>query len=73
MKKEQFLEEIKEILLLDEQNITKETQIEVDSMSSLLLIVFFDENFSKTLSQEKIKKIKKIADLIDIVGENNLK
>lgn len=72
MKKQQFFKEIKEILLLNEQDVHEETGIEIDSMSSLLLIAFFDENFSKTLSEEKIKIIKKVGDLVEIVGKDNL-
>ncbi|MCK0144109.1 hypothetical protein MWU78_00425 [Arenibacter sp. F26102] len=72
MEKKHFLEEIKEILLLEETNINTETYIEIDSMASLLLIAFFDENFSKSISQEKIKEIKQIKDLINFVGEDNL-
>ena len=71
MKKEHFFEEIKEILLLEVEDVNEKTDIEIDSMSSLLLIAFFDENFSKTISQEKIKEIKRIADLIEIAGEDN--
>lgn len=72
MKKEQFLNEIKEILLLNSLEINENTAIEIDSMSSLLLIAFLDENFSKTISTEKIKEIKKIIDIIDIVGSEKL-
>lgn len=72
MEKKHFLEEIKEILLLKEQNISPETNIEIDSMASLLLIAFLDENFSKSISQEQIKELKQIKDLINFVGAENL-
>tara|TARA_R110002049_G_scaffold291474_3_gene475430 strand:+ start:7067 stop:7288 length:222 start_codon:yes stop_codon:yes gene_type:complete len=72
MEKKHFLEEIKEILLLKEQNISPETNIEIDSMASLLLIAFLDENFSKSISQEQIKELKQIKDLINFVGAGNL-
>ncbi|PIB28696.1 hypothetical protein BFP77_08655 [Maribacter sp. 4U21] len=72
MKKELFLEEIKEILLLEEKNITTDTPIEIDSMASLLLIAFFDEKFSKSITQDEIKEMKQINDLINFVGTDNL-
>lgn len=72
MKKELFLEEIKEILLLEETNIASDTYIEVDSMASLLLIAFFDEKFSRSITQEEIKEMKQIKDLINFVGTDNL-
>lgn len=73
MNKDRFIEEIKEILLLEDENINEETPIEVDSMSSLLLIAFFDEHFSETITQEKIKELKKVSDLVEIAGASNLK
>ena len=72
MKKELFLEEIKEILLLEETNITADTSIEIDSMASLLLIAFFDEKFSKSITQDEIKEMKQIDDLINFIGTENL-
>jgi len=72
MNKEKFITEIKEILLLEEEAL-ENAGIEIDSMSSLLLIAFFDDNFSKSISQEDIKSFKSINDLIAFVGENNLK
>lgn len=69
MKKEQFFEEVREILLI-EREINEDTDIEIDSMASLLLIAFFDENFSKTISGEQIKKVIKTSDLIELAGEN---
>lgn len=72
MKKELFLEEIKEILLLEETNITADTSIEIDSMASLLLIAFFDEKFSKSITQDEIKEMKQVNDLINFIGTENL-
>lgn len=72
MKKELFLEEIKEILLLEDTTITTDTSIEIDSMASLLLIAFFDEKFSKSITQDEIKEMKQIDDLINFIGTENL-
>lgn len=72
MEKEKYYEELKEILLLDVE-INEETGIEIDSMGSLLLIAFLDENFNKTISQERIKDIKSVKDITHIIGSDNFK
>ena len=71
MNKKEFLIEIQDIMLLD--NINETTAIEVDSMASLLLIAFLDEEFSKPISQEQIKSIKSVSDIIELIGEDNFK
>lgn len=71
MKKDVFLEEIKEILLVDGE-FNEETGIKIDSMSSLMLIAFFDENFGKLIPETVLKEINNVSDIIEIVGENNL-
>lgn len=71
MNKKEFLNEIKEIFLLDEA--TETTAIEFDSMASLLLIAFLDEKFSISISQEQIKSIKSVSMIIDLIGEDNFK
>jgi acyl carrier protein len=70
MNKKKFLLEIQDIMLLEEINET--TGIEVDSMASLLLIAFLDEEFSISISHEQIKSIKSVSDIIKIVGKDNL-
>ena len=73
MKKEKYIQEIKEILLIDQdEKINNDTPIHIDSMASLLIIAFFDENFSKKVSSEDIKRIKSIDDFIGFIGESNL-
>ena len=71
MTKKEFLTEIKEIMLLDD--ISESTDIEVDSMASLMLIAFLDENFSVSINQEQIKLIKSVNDIMGLIGEHNLK
>lgn len=71
MNKKKFLLEIQDIMLLEEINET--TGIEVDSMASLLLIAFLDEEFSISISQEQIKSIKSVSDIIELIGDDNFK
>ncbi len=70
MKKEQILNEIKEILLLED--IKENSDIEIDSMANLLLIAFLDENFSIQITNEKIKLIKNVSEILSIIGKNNI-
>jgi len=71
MNKKEFLLEIQDIMLLDEINET--TEIEVDSMASLLLIAFLDEEFSILIDQEQIKSIKSVSNIIELIGDENFK
>ena len=71
MNKKEFLLEIQDIMLLDEINET--TEIEVDSMASLLLIAFLDEEFSILIDQEQIKSIKSVSNIIELIGDDNFK
>ena len=71
MNKKEFLIEIQDIVLLD--NINETTAIEVDSMASLLLIAFLDEEFSTPISQEQIKSIQYVSDIIEFIGDENIK
>ena len=71
MNKKEFLIEIQDIMLLD--NINETTAIEVDSMASLLLIAFLDEEFSTSISEEQIKSIKYVSDIIEFIGDENIK
>ena len=71
MNKKEFLLEIQDIMLLDEINET--TEIEVDSMASLLLIAFLDVEFSILIDQEQIKSIKSVSNIIELIGDENFK
>ena len=69
MTKKEFYNEVKEILLIDE-DVHDDTVIVVDSMASLLLIAFFDENFYVTIPNHKIKALKKVSDLVELAANN---
>jgi len=68
MTTKQFIEKIKDILLIQEE-AGLEYYIKIDSMASLLLIQFYDENFNFRLTAEKLKQIEKIGDLVDLIKE----
>ncbi len=72
MKKNYFFEELIEIFELDEEQISEETTILLDSLSMLSTIAFLDENFDKRVSAEELRGITKVMDLIKLVGKENL-
>lgn len=71
MKKEKIINEIKEILLIDHE-IGINDKVEFDSMSVLLLIVFFDENFAMKVTDQQIKKFNDINDILDFIGKEKI-
>lgn len=64
----EFIEKMKDILLIQEE-AGLDYFIKIDSMASLLLIQFYDENFSFKLTSEKLKQIEKLGDLVNLVKE----
>lgn len=68
MTTKEFIEKIKDILMIQDE-AEAESYVKIDSMASLLLIQFYDENFDFRLTSEKLKQIEKIGDLIDLVKD----
>jgi acyl carrier protein len=72
MNKQEFLEELTEIMQLDE-TITEDAVLtefsEWDSMAYLGAISFFDIEFGKEVPIEELKKITTVAQLISAYGE----
>lgn len=75
MKKEEFLNLLKEALEfqdVDLQPSTDLTTIEAyDSMSVMSIIAFVDENFSKRLSAKQLSTIKTVDSLMELIGMEN--
>jgi acyl carrier protein len=71
MNKQEFLEELTEIMQLDE-TITEDAVLtefpEWDSMAYLGTISFFDMEFGKEVPVEELKKITTVAQLISAYG-----
>lgn len=68
MTTKEFIEKIKDILMIQDE-AEAESYVKIDSMASLLLIQFYDENFDFRLTSQKLKQIEKIGDLIDLVKD----
>jgi acyl carrier protein len=68
MSKNEFINKIKDILLI-EGEVGTDFYIKIDSLGSMLLIQFYDENFGFKLSSGIINEIKTIGDLVDLVND----
>lgn len=68
MTKLEFIQKVKEILLIEGEEEVN-SFIKIDSLASLLLIGFFDENFGFKLTANALKQIKTIGDLEELVKE----
>lgn len=68
MTKKEFIEKIKDILLI-EGEAGMDYYVKIDSLASLILIEFYDENFEFKLTSETLKQIKTISDLVELVKE----
>jgi len=71
MTKEEFIEELKDILELEEENIEMETPISLDSLSILSVIAFLDENYSKKATAEELRDVGNLRDIANIAGVDN--
>jgi acyl carrier protein len=69
MKKQEIISELVEILMLDDGSIIDETPIEFDSMSSLMLVEFLDENFNISITKEEIKSFETIQSVIEFIDD----
>ncbi len=71
MNKEQFLEELTEILQLDDvisENEKLSDLEEWDSMAHLGVISFFDMELSKSITNTDLKKVETVSELVELAG-----
>jgi len=75
MKKEEFIEELKEALEIEDENyeITLETDLryvdEYDSLSVLAIIAMIDKNFGKQIPSSDFSKVTTLNSLIELIGK----
>ncbi len=74
MTTEDFLEELQEVLE-EEETLTLETELRAlesfDSLSTLSMIVFVEENFNQSISTDDFREIKTVEDLQNKIGKEN--
>lgn len=77
MKKSEFIKKLKEVLEIEDKEITEETNLqnleEFDSLGVMSVIALVDESFGKKLSfsSGKFRSITTVNSLIKIIGEEN--
>ena len=69
MKKQEIISELVEILMLDDGYIIDQTPIEFDSLSSLMLVEFLDDNFNISITKEEIKSFETIQSVIEFIDD----
>jgi|TARA_B110001450_G_C17223494_1_gene320420 acyl carrier protein len=71
MNKEEFLQELGEIMMLEEQ-LELSTELETldayDSMTHLTLLGIFEDEFGKEIESEDLIALKTVGDLVALAG-----
>ena len=74
MKTDQFFEELKETLELEDVELNESTNLidldEYDSLSVLSIIAMIDENFDKKLSGKDFQSITTVKSLMKLIGDD---
>jgi len=68
MTKDEFLNMLEEVLEVEQ--LTETTPVELSSMQTLGIIIFVDENFGKQLKTNDIINMQSVSDLISLIGIN---
>jgi acyl carrier protein len=75
MKLNEFLEELTEIFEVDftvNLDTSLENMAEYDSLAIMSLIAFFYEHFEIEVSGEQLVGVKRVSDLIILIGDDKL-
>jgi len=71
MNKEEFLQELMEIMMLEDQ-LESSTELETleayDSMTHLTLLGIFEDEFGKKIESEDLIALKTIGELLELAG-----
>jgi len=77
MKTEDFVEELKDALEIEDEDkeITLETNLkeleEYDSLSVLSIIAMIDKNFSKQIPSSDFVKVTTVSSLMELIGKEH--
>ncbi len=72
MNKDEFINEIKELLELNSENLDFGTRIDLDSLAILSIIAFLDDKFQRKSSASELVKVSTIGDIAVIAGMENI-
>ena len=67
-----ILEGLSEVLEIDEENLAKDVEFELDSLALITLIAIVDEEYNITLDTEKITTCRTMS-AIDLLIKSSLK
>ena len=74
MKINEFIEELKETLELEDVELNEDTNLkeleEYDSLAVLSIIAMIDENFEKQLSAQQFADVTTVKSLIEKIGKD---
>jgi acyl carrier protein len=72
MKKEAFIDGLKEIMEIEETPLTEETVLrdlmEFNSLALMGIIALIDENFDMVIEAESFETVKTIGDIMTLIG-----
>ena len=72
MKKEAFIDGLKEIMEIEETPLTEDTVLrdlmEFNSLALMGIIALIDENFDMIIEAEVFEKVKTIGDIMALIG-----
>lgn len=69
MKKEEFIRGLSELF---EYKVNLSSDLDLDSIDIMGLVVFLDENFSIQKTTEQLSEISSVKDIVEIVGSDKL-
>lgn len=72
MEKMKFLNELKDILELEDDNINEESEIHLTSLSTLSLMAFIYENFEIQAKASDLHKITHVGDIMNLIGKDRI-
>ncbi|MBU0993325.1 MAG: acyl carrier protein [Proteobacteria bacterium] len=72
MKKEEFLSELKEIMEIEDSELTEDTvlrdMMEFNSLALMGIIALIDENFDMVIEADAFEKVSTIKDIMKLIG-----
>lgn len=72
MDKNLFFSELKDVLEIEDETLSEESEIHLTSLSTLSIMAFIYENFEKQVKASDLRNIICVRDLIDLIGKESL-
>lgn len=73
MEKTEFLEELKDALMIENDSFNEETELNMTSLTTLSVIALIDENFDMQIKASDLAKITKAKEIINLIGPDRFK